>query len=217
MWCSETWDCACFKPVQLWVFLSSKIIHMNGGPTMPDMMYPSFISTKLLRVYDCCPLRKIICLVLHRGNKKDLWKLCVEQLHSLKFIIFIDHEEDVICVAGVSCDYGWTQNPLKVFDFILTWTPQDSVRKADCMVGTVWSLKEEVPLEYLQMHLQTLAPPPLPLIVSDMSRSGEVWVQSNRGPYATRGYICTPVHLSQWLGMTDPLYPMFPKGLPQPH
>lgn len=77
MWCSETWDCACFKPVQLWVFLSSKIIHMNGGPTMPDMMYPSFISTKLLRVYDCCPLRKIISVWFYTEAIKKIFENCV--------------------------------------------------------------------------------------------------------------------------------------------
>lgn len=74
MSCSETWGYVCFKPVQLWVFLSSKVIHMNGGPTVPDMTCPSFISTESLWVYHCCPLRKMsLCLVLYTGNEKDLW------------------------------------------------------------------------------------------------------------------------------------------------
>lgn len=39
---------------------------------------PSFISIKSLRVYHSCLLRKGVCLVLYTGNKRDLWKLCVE-------------------------------------------------------------------------------------------------------------------------------------------
>lgn len=39
MWCSETWSYACFKPVYLWVFLSSKVIHMKEGPTVSGVLH----------------------------------------------------------------------------------------------------------------------------------------------------------------------------------
>lgn len=43
--------------------------------------------------------------------------------NGLLCIIFIDREEDVICVAGLSSERGWTQNLSEIFGFILHLDP----------------------------------------------------------------------------------------------
>lgn len=56
-------------------FLRSKIIHMNGGPTVPDMTCPSFISTK--SVSHGCSLRKKESLLDFIQAIKETFENCV--------------------------------------------------------------------------------------------------------------------------------------------
>lgn len=105
-------------------------------------------------------------LVLHTGNKRDLWKLCVELLHGLLYIIFIDPEKDIF-VVGLSCEHGWTQNFSKIFGFILhLYLAGLSERGRWCgEQSSALALKEEVPPKYPQVQPWMWASSPLPLVV----------------------------------------------------
>lgn len=64
-------------------------------------------------MYHYYPLRKGVST----EAIKEIFENCV--YHGLLCIIFIDHKEDVICVAGQSSKHDWTWNLLKIFVFIL--------------------------------------------------------------------------------------------------
>lgn len=175
MWCSQTWGCACFKPVHLWVFLCSKIIHMNGGPTVPDTTCPSFISTK--SVYHCCPLRKkrSLCMILYTGNKRDLWKLCWITPQSAVHHFYWPWGRCYLC--GLSIIWIWLDTELFKNIWLYSHLDPAALSKGSRWCGeqnSALALREEVPLEYLQVYPWTLASPPLPLVVPDVPSSGQL-------------------------------------------